>query len=174
MTGAAMTEADNARTLGVVVASTRAADGRREDLTGPRIAAWGEARGFTISGPHVVADGPEVGAILRHLVDGGCALVITTGGTGFTSDDHTPEATAAVIDRPAPGIAEAIRARGLGSTPNAALSRGVAGISGRTLLVNLAGSTGAVREGLEVLDGFVEHALEQLGHPAPPDRGLHA
>lgn len=173
MIGAAMSDAEHGRSLGIVVASTRAADGRREDLTGPRIAAWGESRGFAVSGPHVVADGPDVGAILKHLVDGGCALVITTGGTGFTSDDHTPEATAALVDRPAPGIAEAIRARGLTSTPHAALSRGIAGISGRTLLVNLAGSTGAVREGLEVLDGFVEHALEQLGHPGPPNRGLH-
>lgn len=172
MTGAAMTD-PQVRKLGVVVASTRAADGRREDLTGPRIAAWGRERGFEVSGPHVVADGPDVGAILRQMVAGGCALVITTGGTGFTDDDHTPEATTAIIDRPAPGIAEAIRARGLVSTPHAALSRGVAGISERTLLVNLAGSTGAVRDGLEVLDEFVHHALEQLGHPGPPARPVH-
>lgn len=168
-----MSEPAGPRCLGVVVASTRAAQGRREDLTGPRIAAWGREHGFDVSGPHVVSDGPEVGAVLRRLVDGGCALVITTGGTGFTDDDHTPEQTAALIDRPAPGIAEAIRARGLASTPNAALSRGVAGVSGRTLVVNLAGSTGAVREGLEVLGGIVGHALEQLGHAAPPERPLH-
>ena len=160
------------RRLGVVVSSTRAAQGRREDLTGPRIADWGRSRGFEVLGPHVVADGPEVGEVLRRLAAEGCALVITTGGTGLTADDHTPEQTTAVIDRPAPGIAEAIRARGLASTPYAALSRGVAGVSGRTLIVNLAGSTGAVREGLEVLGGFVDHALEQLGHPAP-QRPLH-
>ncbi len=158
-----MTDAD-VRHLGVVVASTRAADGRREDLTGPRIADWGRARGYEVSGPHVVADGPGVGDVLRRLIDQGCALVITTGGTGFSPDDHTPEITASLIDRPAPGIAEAIRAHGLRSTPHAALSRGLAGVSGRTLVVNLAGSTGAVREGLEVLDGIVDHALEQLGH----------
>lgn len=169
-----MTEPAAPRRLGVVVSSTRAAQGRREDLTGPRIAAWGQEHGFDVSGPHVVSDGPEVGVILRRLVDGGCALVITTGGTGFTDDDHTPEQTAALIDRPAPGIAEAIRAKGLTSTPHAALSRGVAGVSGRTLVVNLAGSTGAVREGLEVLTGIVDHALEQLGHPTHPQRPLHS
>lgn len=168
-----MTEFGAPRRLGVVVSSTRAAQGRREDLTGPRIAAWGHEHGFDVSGPHVVSDGPEVGEILRRLVDGGCALVITTGGTGFTDDDHTPEQTAALIERPAPGIAEAIRARGLQSTPHAALSRGVAGISGSTLLVNLAGSTGAVREGLEVLTGIVDHALEQMGHPTHPQGPLH-
>lgn len=160
------------RRLGVVVSSTRAAQGRREDLTGPRIADWGLSRGFEVLGPHVVADGPEVGEVLRRLAGEGCALVITTGGTGLTEDDHTPEQTTAVIGRPAPGIAEAIRARGLASTPYAALSRGVAGVSGSTLIVNLAGSTGAVREGLEVLGGFVDHALEQLGHPTPK-RPLH-
>lgn len=161
------------RRLGVVVSSTRAADGRREDLTGPRIADWGRRHGYDVSGPHVVPDGPEVGAILRTLVDEGCALVLTTGGTGFTDDDHTPEQTSALLDRPAPGIAEAIRARGLASTPHAALSRGVAGISGRTLIVNLAGSTGAVREGLEVLETCVDHALQQLGHPVPEAPTLH-
>lgn len=167
-----MTEA-GARLLGVVVSSTRAADGRREDLTGPRIAEWGRRHGFDVDGPHVVPDGPEVGAILRRLVERGCALVVTTGGTGFTRDDHTPEQTATLIERPAPGIAEAIRARGLATTPHAALSRGVAGISGQTLLVNLAGSTGAVHEGLEVLETVVGHALEQLGHPSPQSPPLH-
>jgi len=164
---------DTTRRLGVVVSSTRAAQGRREDLTGPRIADWGRGHGFEVSGPHVVADGPDVGAVLRRLVDEGCALVVTTGGTGFTDDDHTPEQTAALIDRPAPGIAEAIRAKGRTTTALADLSRGIAGISGRTLLVNLPGSTGGVREGLEVLEGFVDHALEQLGHGAPHERPLH-
>ncbi|MTB86767.1 MogA/MoaB family molybdenum cofactor biosynthesis protein [Aeromicrobium senzhongii] len=167
-----MTESARRR-LGVVVSSTRAADGRREDLTGPRIADWGRAHGFDVTGPHVVPDGPEVEAVLRRLVDERCALVLTTGGTGLTADDHAPEATAAIIDRPAPGIAEAIRARGLLTTPHAALSRGTAGISGTTLVVNLAGSTGAVREGLEVLEGFIDHALEQLGHGRASDRPLH-
>lgn len=161
------------RRLGVVVSSTRAAAGQRQDLTGPRIAAWGSGQGFEVSGPHVVPDGPEVGAAITGLVESGCALVITTGGTGFSPDDHTPEITSALIDRPAPGLAEAIRAHGLRSTPNAALSRGVAGICGTTLIVNLAGSTGAVREGLEVLEGVVGHALEQLGHGRATDRTPH-
>lgn len=152
--------------LGIVVSSTRVATGRREDLTGPRIADWGRDHGFEIDGPHVVADGPPVGALMRTLVTRGCALIVTTGGTGLTPDDHTPEQTAALIDRPAPGIAEAIRAHGLRHTPHASLSRGVAGICERTLIVNLPGSTGGVRDGLEILSSVIDHALEQIGHPS--------
>lgn len=158
---------------GIVVASTRAAAGERVDETGPVIAQWVHDHDFVVEGPHVVADGEPVGQALRTLIEAGCAVVITTGGTGFSPDDQTPEITSALIDRPAPDIAEAIRARGLASTPMAAISRGVAGIAGSTIIVNLAGSKNAVREGLEVLDEILLHALDQLGHRQPSPHEVH-
>lgn len=158
--GSAMSEL----TAAVVVSSTSVAAGRAEDRTGPVIAGWATRRGWTAVGPIVVPDGEGVGAAITTAVSAGAALVVTTGGTGLTPDDVTPEQTAALIDRPAPGIAEAIRARGLEKTPFAALSRGVAGVIGHTLVVNLPGSLGAVMDGLAVLDEVIDHALGQLGH----------
>lgn len=158
---------------GIVVASTRGSAGERVDETGPVIAQWGRDHGFAVEGPHVVADGEPVARALETLIAAGCAVVITTGGTGFSPDDQTPEITSALIDRPAPGIAEAIRARGLASTPMAAISRGVAGIAGSTIIVNLAGSKNAVSEGLEVLDEILLHALDQLGHRQPSPHEVH-
>lgn len=146
----------------VVVASDRASAGVYEDRTGPVIVEWLRARGAAVGTPVVVPDGAPVEEALRAAVAGGADLVVTTGGTGITPTDRTPEATRAVLDHEIPGLADAIRDAGLPGVPTAVLSRGVAGVAGRTLVVNLPGSTGGVRDGLGVLDGVLTHALSQL------------
>ncbi|MFB9658524.1 molybdenum cofactor biosynthesis protein B [Glycomyces mayteni] len=157
----------------VVVASNRAADGVYQDESGPILADGFRSQGFTVTGPVVVHDGAEVGAALRAAVAAGADLVVTSGGTGLTSLDLTPDQTSEVVDYEVPGIAEAIRAAGLAKTPHAALSRGIAGVAGRTLIVNLAGSRGAAKDGLAVLTrALIEHAVAQL-HDADHDRGDH-
>ncbi len=146
----------------VVVASNRAAAGTYEDRTGPVIVTWLRDLGYTVYEPIVVPDGDPVRDALSTAVSSGVDLVITTGGTGISPTDRTPEATRAVLDYEVPGLADAIRAAGLPAVPTAVLSRGVAGVAGRTLVVNLPGSTGGVRDGLGVLADVLDHAVEQL------------
>jgi len=152
--------AGGVRALALTV-STRAAAGVYEDTTGPVIAAWLEERGFDTAA-QVVADGPAVEAALRASADAGLDLVVTTGGTGIGPSDRTPEATRAVIGLELPGFGEELRRLGAAHSPTALLSRGIAGITGTTLIANLPGSSGGVRDGLALLDGLYVHALDQL------------
>lgn len=158
------------RALALTV-SNRAAAGIYADKSGPVLADLLRGAGFEVDGPRVVADGAPVEAALREALGSGYDVIVTTGGTGLTPGDLTPEMTRLVLDKEVPGIAEAVRAAGVAAgVPSAALSRGVAGVAGTTLVVNLPGSTGGVRDGMAVLAGVLPHAVEQIhggDHPRP-------
>ena len=147
--------------VGVLTVSDLASQGRRADDSGDAVAAWAAGRGFELVVRSVVPDETDrIAAKLTRWCDSGeVDLVLTTGGTGLGVRDVTPEATLAVLERAAPGIAEALRAAAAPKFPRAWLSRGTAGTRGQTLIVNLPGSTGGVKDGLAVLDDLVEHAV---------------
>jgi molybdenum cofactor synthesis domain-containing protein len=148
--------------LAILTISDACSRGERADASGDLIASWGKERGYTLTERALVAD--ETGRIastLAEWADGDRAdLILTTGGTGLTERDVTPEATRAVLQKEAPGIAEALRMSIFPRFPRAALSRGTAGVRAKTLIVNLPGSPGGVRDGLGILNDLIEHAVE--------------
>jgi molybdenum cofactor synthesis domain-containing protein len=163
--------------VAVLTISDAGARGERADTSGDAIVAWAESRGHELAARDLVADdGVSIVRTLTTWSDGGAIdLVLTTGGTGLSPRDVTPEATRAVIDREAPGIAERLRVTCLTTFPRAALSRGISGTRGRTLIVNLPGSPNAVRDSLAALDPIVDHAIGILrgdvtDHAARPAR----
>jgi len=159
-----VTEATPSVRVCVVTASTRAAAGEYVDRSGPAVCALLAAESFAVAEPVVVADGRPVGEAVRRAVADGFDVVLTTGGTGLAPTDRTPEETRALIDHEVPGLAEAIRQAGVrAGVATAMLSRGIAGVSGRTLVVNLPGSVGGATDGVAVLLPVLRHAVDQLG-----------
>jgi molybdopterin adenylyltransferase len=162
--------------IGALTISDGVVAGTRTDTSGPAIRDWASGRGYHVVAQRTAPDETEtIFAEIVSLVDGERVdVVLTTGGTGLTARDVTPEATRAALEREVPGIAERIRAAGAASTPYAALSRGLAGTRGSTLIVNLPGSTGGVRDGLTVLGDIIDHAVQLLrgtdtGRHDPPN-----
>ena len=156
------------RSATVLTVSTRAAAGVYDDLTGPVIADWCRSRGFTVDAS-VTSDAGVADAV-SSAIDGAPDLLITTGGTGIAPGDSTPDAVRPLLDRELPGYGEELRRRGAVVSPRALLSRALAGVSGSTLVVCLPGSPGGVSDGLDVLDGVLDHIIDQLGggnHDAP-------
>ena len=153
-----------ARRVGVLTVSDRSAGGEREDRSGPALAGLLQTHGWTVAATEIVPDErQQIRATLEQWADSGSVdLILTTGGTGFAARDLTPEATLEVLERLAPGLAESIRDAGMRATPHAMLGRGVAGLRGRVLIVNLPGSPRAAQESLEVILPVLPHALDLL------------
>lgn len=148
-------------TARVIIASTRAADGTYEDRTGPVLVQWLASRGLDAVTKHIVPDGSAVGEALAAAIAEEIDVIVTSGGTGISPTDATAEQTAPFIEREMPGVLEAVRRLGAEKTPTSLLSRGLAGMAGRSFVVNLPGSRGGVRDGIAVLDPILDHLLEQ-------------
>lgn len=168
-----MSDAGRSLRVGVLTVSDRLSEGRGVDESGALIAAWCEVQGFRVERSTIVADGTAsvVPVLLDWADSGDVDLIVTTGGTGFTPRDRTPEATRAVVDRPAEGLAEHLRREGAGATPFAVLSRGEVGVRGRCVVVNLPGSPKGVRDGLGSLESIVAHAVKLAAGRSDPHSG---
>ncbi|MBK0420814.1 MogA/MoaB family molybdenum cofactor biosynthesis protein [Leucobacter sp. CSA2] len=158
------------RTAVVLVISTSAAAGEAQDRTGPVIADWLAERGFAVGDPVIAADGEPAAAALAGTLHRDPDVILTTGGTGVSPTDCTPEIVDPLLDVRVPGLIEALRRRGAEQLPAALLTRGVAGFAGRTFIMTLPGSPGGVRDGLAVLDPLIGHLIQQRagsadGHP---------